>query len=223
MKKLLFVAVLAALAGCAASTRGVRRSARSGRHAAKVVKTVKAEQPAAAPLPVEAAKSVEPVLEHVDDPNPFANYGEAMASDADFPMAVEWQAEHEDEIAAETKPEALVKFLESDQAADDLLAEVKDGYATDPLKETQIAAITQLVMCPKCDKAPAWRIRWTRALVKAAMDSNSVYRTGFFLDQLRWCGSADDVQDVLAIAGATGEKATADFAVMVAAELKTAR
>lgn len=208
MNKLLFVAVLAALAGCAGSQCGSRKADGS------------AAKPA---LAVAAAKSVEPVLARIEDPNPFANYDDAMASDKDHPMSVEWQNANDAEIAEATKPEVLAKFLESDAAAESLLAEVKDGYATDPLKATQIAAIDQLVMCTKCDKAPACRARWRRALVKSAMESKSVYRTLFFLDQLRWCGSADDVQDILAIAGATGEKAIADFAVMVASELKTAK
>ena len=37
----------------------------------------------------------------------------------------------------------------------------------DPLVLTQISAVTQFVMCPKCPKAPARRKLWTAALERA--------------------------------------------------------
>ena len=121
-------------------------------------------------------------------PNPFADYGAAMASDPAHPMAVEWQDAHAAEIAAATTPEALKPYLESIEAAAALLAEVKPGYATDPLKATQIAAITQLVMTPGCEKAKACRRIWVTALTRARNCSPDAYRRAYFNDQLNWCG-----------------------------------
>ena len=173
MKRLLGIAlaaVLAAvLAGCA---------------------TAPVEDPESGPSQVTDA---EPVLPQLEDPNPFANYSSGMASDKEHPMAYEWQSAHESEIAKATEPDLLRGILESELLTSELLGKVKDAYATDPMAATQIAAITQLVMCQKDSKAPAMRERWVgKLLEEARRDTKNVYRTMFFLDQLRWCARAED-------------------------------
>lgn len=170
-----------------------------------------------------AVKSVEPELGHLDDPNPYANYGEAMASDPAHPMAVEWQGAHLDEIAAATDCGELSKIVASEATALALLAKVKDGYATDPLVAIQIAAVSQAVMNPKCPKASAGREVWTGALVKSARSAASSYLKLYFLDQLRWCGRPGDVAAVRELGRLSGDKGVADFAVLVAAELESAK
>lgn len=161
----------------------------------------------------------EPEMVQLKDPNPFANYGPAMQSSAEFPLTVNWQDDHKAEVAEATKPETLAKFLESDLSAGKLLAEVKEAYKTDPIVMMQIASISQLVMCPKCPKAPKNRAKWTAALLAAAKDAPDAYRKMFFLDQLRWCGHADEASAVRKIGKASKDKAVVDFAEQVAKEI----
>lgn len=161
----------------------------------------------------------EPEMVQLKDPNPFANYGPAMQSSAEFPLTVNWQDDHKAEVAEATKPETLAKFLESDLSAGKLLAEVKEAYKTDPIVMMQIASISQQVMCPTCPKAPKNRAKWTAALLAAAKDAPDAYRKMFFLDQLRWCGHADEASAVRKIGKASKDKAVVDFAEQVAKEI----
>ena len=70
---------------------------------------------------------------------PYEDYNAAMASNKTYPMAVEWQNASNDELAKLDDAWAD-GFLEGGKTAiDALLAEVKPGYATDPMKATQIA------------------------------------------------------------------------------------
>ena len=171
--------------------------------------------------PGEAPKKelTEPEMVQLTDPNPFANYTPAMESSVEYPLTVNWQDDHKAEVAEATKPETLAKFLESDLTAGKLLAEVKEAYKTEPIVMMQIASISQLVMCPKCPKAPKNRAKWTAALLAAAKDAPDTYRQMFFLDQLRWCGHADEAAAVRAIGKASKDKAVKDFAEQVAQEL----
>ena len=153
------------------------------------------------------------------DPNPFANYSDGMASDAKLPMAVEWHNQVADRLAKETDFESLKQYVMLPKNADDLLAQVKEAYRTDPMVATKIGCVSQLVMCPKWEKAPSAREIWTTALLKAAEGSQDVYRKMFFLDQLRWCGKNAQMDRVLAIGRKSGSKAVNDFAMMVATEL----
>ena len=165
--------------------------------------------------------SVEPELPQAKgDPNPYADYERGMASDAKLPMAVEWHNANADALAKETNVEALKKYVMLPKSADDLLAQVKMDYKTDPMVATKIAAVSQLVMCPKWGKAPAAREIWTCALLGAAEKAPDGYRKMFFLDQLRWCGKKTQSAKVLAIGEKSGCKEVADFAKMVASELK---
>lgn len=162
---------------------------------------------------------IDPVKVQLKDPNPFANYGPAMQSSAAFPLTVNWQDAHRAEVAEATKHATLAKFLESDLTAGKLLAEVKEAYKTDPIVMMQIGAISQMVMCTKCPKAPHNRAKWTQALLTAAKDTPDTYRKLFFLDQLRWCGHKDDAAAVREIGKSAKDKAVSDFAEMVATEI----
>lgn len=169
--------------------------------------------------PAEKKELTEPEMVQLKDPNPFANYGPAMASTKGLPMAYEWQKANDAAIAQALEPKALAPYLESDVVAGKLLAQVKGAYASDPVVLTQIATISQRVMCPTCPKAPKNRARWTAALLAAAKDAPDAYRTMFFLDQLRWCGHADEADAVRAIGKASKDKAVKAFAEQVAGEL----
>ena len=103
------------------------------------------------------------------------------------PTAVEWQNKNDAALAAATRPEVLAKFVATPAAADALLAQVGPAYAGDPLVLTQIAAVTQLVMCPKCDKAPAARKVWVAALEKAVASAKDDYVRTFCRQQLDLC------------------------------------
>jgi len=140
--------------------------------------------------------------------------------DDGIPTAVAWQNDHDAELTAAMKPAALAECVKTPAAADALLAEVKGAYATDPMVATRVAAVTQLVMCPKCKKAPAGRKVWSAALLRAAEGSTDAYRTMFFLDQLRWCGTADQKAAVLALGAHAKDACVKDFAAWVARELK---
>ena len=103
------------------------------------------------------------------------------------PTAVEWQNRNDAALAAATRPEVLAKFVATPAAAEALLAQVGPAYAGDPLVLTQIAAVTQLVMCPKCDKAPAARKVWVAALEKAVASAKDDYVRTFCRQQLDLC------------------------------------
>lgn len=153
------------------------------------------------------------------DPNPFAEYGPAMQSSKEYPLTVNWQDAHKAEVAEATKPATLAKFLESDYTASKLLSEVKEAYKSDPLVMIQIASLSQMVMCPRCPKAPKNRAKWTAALLAAAKDAPDAYRKMFFLDQLRWCGHANEADAVRKIGKASKTKAVQEFAEQVAREI----
>ena len=135
------------------------------------------------------------------------------------PIAVEWQNQHDACLAAVLRPEALAPYLKTPAAADALLAKVQGAYKTEPMVAMQIGTLTQMVMCPKCDKAPAGRAIWKEALLRAAETSTDSYRTMFFLDQLRWCGTADQKGRIAAIGAKAKEKCVKDFVTMVNREL----
>ena len=136
------------------------------------------------------------------------------------PTSVEWQNANDVRLKAATTPETLAKFVASDAAADALLAQIGPAYKGDPLVLTQIGCVTQLVMCPKCDKAPAGRAVWTAALIKAAAESEDSYRTMFLLDQLRWCGKPEQADRVLAIGAKAKDPGVKEFAAWTVRELR---
>lgn len=137
--------------------------------------------------------------------------------------AVHWQNANDAALKAATAPEALKAFVADAKAADALLAQVKPAYLTDPMVATQIAAVTQLVMKPGCPKAADARELWVEALLRAAKNSDDAYRTVFFLDQLRWCASDDEADDVEAIGEDSDDRAVKQMTALVARELKATR
>ena len=117
----------------------------------------------------------------------YASYGAAMAHVDGYQMAYEWQRANPKLVADATKPEVLRAFVETPAAADALLAKIGTSYDGDPVALTQIAAVTQLVMCPKCPKAPACRKVWVAALERARAASDDGYVKTFCDQQLRLC------------------------------------
>ena len=120
-------------------------------------------------------------------PDAYAAYKPAMAHVDGYQMAYEWQQANPKLVADATKREVLVKFVESGAAADALLAKIGTSYDGDPVVLTQIAAVTQLVMCPKCPKAPVRRAVWVAALKKARANTEDGYVRVFCDQQLRFC------------------------------------
>ena len=117
----------------------------------------------------------------------YASYGAGMGHVEGYQMAYEWQRANSKAVAEATKPEVLKKFVETSAAADALLAKIGTSYNGDPVALTQIAAVTQLVMCPKCPKAPACRKVWVAALERARAASDDGYVKTFCDQQLRLC------------------------------------
>ena len=117
----------------------------------------------------------------------YASYGAGMAHVEGYQMAYEWQRANPKLVAEATKPEVLKAFVETPAAADALLAKIGTSYDGDPVALTQIAAVTQLVMCPKCPKAPACRKVWVAALERARAASDDGYVKTFCDQQLRLC------------------------------------
>ena len=117
----------------------------------------------------------------------YASYGAAMAHVDGYQMAYEWQRANPKLVADATKPEVLKAFVETPAAADALLAKIGTSYDGDPIALTQIASVTQLVMCPKCPKAPACRKVWVAALERARAASDDGYVKTFCDQQLRLC------------------------------------
>ena len=117
----------------------------------------------------------------------YASYDDAMAHVDGYQMAYEWQRANPKLVEEATKPDVLRKFVETPAAADALLAKIGTSYDGDPAALTQIAAVTQLVMCPKCPKAPACRKVWVDALERARAASDDGYVKTFCDQQLRLC------------------------------------
>ena len=117
----------------------------------------------------------------------YASYGDAMAHVDGYQMAYEWQRANPKRVEEATKPDVLRKFVETPAAADALLAKIGTSYDGDPVALTQIAAVTQLVMCPKCPKASLFRKIWIAALERARAASDDGYVKTFCDQQLRLC------------------------------------
>jgi len=117
----------------------------------------------------------------------YAGYGTAMSHVEGRQMAYEWQRKNPQAVVEATKPEALAAFVASDAAADALLAKIGTSYDGDPIVLTQIAAVTQFVMCPKCPKAKAGRPVWVAALERTRENTDDGYVRTFCDQQLRLC------------------------------------
>ena len=158
------------------------------------------------------------------------------------PAASVWQRKQATAIASATAPKELEKVLADRATIDALLASVGEAYAGDPIKLTQIAAITQYVMRPGCKQAPAQRKAWSDALLQAAQNATAGYGEGFFrgvwrklgmvdapangytavflLDQLRWCGRKEQIPAVDELADCAVCPDVASMAKIVSASLK---
>ena len=121
------------------------------------------------------------------NPTAYAGYGPAMAHVDGYQMAYEWQRANPKLVEDATKPEVLKAFVETPAAADALLAKIGTAYDGDPVVLTQIAAVTQLVMCPKCPMAPVCREVWVAALERARTGTDDGYVRTFCDQQLRLC------------------------------------
>lgn len=121
------------------------------------------------------------------NPNAYADYGPAMRRYKGFQMAYEWQRANSKLVEKSVKKEVLKEFVKSPEAADKLLAKIGTSYDGDPIALTQIAAVTQLVMTPKCPKAPKCRKLWVEALKRARAKTDDGYVKVFCDQQLRIC------------------------------------
>ncbi len=139
--------------------------------------------------------------------------GAAKATDA--PAAEKWQAQNKAKLADATKDEVLAAFVKDAASASALLAEVKPGFQTCPVKAFQIAAVTQYVMLP----GKAGRALWTEQLLAFAEKAEQPDVKMFYLDQLRWCGLKAQAAKVVEIGKASGKKCVQEFAEQVSAEL----
>ena len=117
----------------------------------------------------------------------YADYGKAMAHEDGYEMAYEWQQKNPKAAEAATRSEVLAEFVKDAASADALLAKIGTSYDGDPIVLTQIASVTQLVMCPKCPKAAACRRVWVAALERARAGTDDGYVRTFCDQQLRLC------------------------------------
>ena len=160
------------------------------------------------------------------DPNAFASYGKGMASDKNFPMAVEWHNANRSALESEASDDAVAVFAENAEAAKALLAKVKGAYATDPMVAVQIATVSQYVMTAE----PSWwefwrwfsdspRCVWTKALLDATAAAEDSYVAQFCIDQLRWCAYPEQAADLCAIGKKAKCKAVKQMVRMAVAEI----
>lgn len=135
--------------------------------------------------------------------------------ETDAPTAEKWQAQNRAKLAEATKDEVLAAFVKDAASASTLLAEVKPGFQTCPVKAFQIAAVTQYVMLP----GKAGRALWAGQLLAFAEKAEQPDVKMFYIDQLRWCGLKDQAGKVRALGTASGKKCVQEFAEQVATEL----
>lgn len=120
----------------------------------------------------------------------YADYGPAMAHADGYQMAYEWQRGNPEAVAEATTHEALFPFVKDEASAEALLARIGTSYDGDPLVLTQVAAVTQLVMSPKCRKCPRagkCRTVWVAALERTRAKTDDGYVRTFCDQQLRLC------------------------------------
>lgn len=128
------------------------------------------------------------------DPNPFADYGSAMKSTTEHPLAVNWSQANDAAIAAATTDAALAAVVADEASAAALLEKIKPAYASDPLVLTQIAAVTQWVMLPDPWYCLLWdgehaagRKVWVAALESKKATAADGYIKTFCQQQLDLC------------------------------------
>ena len=171
---------------------------------------------AAAPAKPAAKAPAKPAEKKYVDPNEFASYGPGTATKAGDPSAAEWQAANKDALAKATSDDELICFVRDGASARALLAKVKPNYGTDPLKASQIAAVSQFVMRPGWESA---RTIWTGALIKAFQSAKDDTVRMAYLEQLRWCGNKKHALAIQVVASTSPSRAVRDFANVVVREL----
>jgi hypothetical protein len=157
------------------------------------------------------------------DPNPYGNYGPAMAPSKGDAMAIEWHRTDRAAIDKATAPEALESILEDEDSVKALLARVKPAYGSDALDLVRIAAISQYVM--EGERVYWWefwrddrsgeRELWAKSLLDRAASAKDEYVTLFCLDQLRWCGLGCQAQCLEKLAAMSDSKAVKEMALIV--------
>ncbi|MCQ2389503.1 MAG: hypothetical protein MJ138_07300 [Kiritimatiellae bacterium] len=162
------------------------------------------------PKPVEAKKPEPPKDQKIMDIRPDASAKTGATS-------VEWEKKNDAALKATVNDAKIKELLQGGEpAAKALLAEVKPNFQTDPMKACLIAGTSQCVMKPGFEPA---RATWTKALLNAAAAAKTPDATCYFLDQLRWCGTADQADAVLKLAAAQPDGEVKKFAKMVASEI----
>lgn len=138
--------------------------------------------------------------------------------------AAQWAGKQQTALAAISDAAFAGLLKQGAPALDALFAEVKTGYASDPVALTRIAALTQYVMRPA---GASGRPAYAGALLTAAQRAGDADVICFFLDQLRWCGmpqqatairafEKSDKPGVAALAAMTAQAVTDDRASKVA-------
>ena len=134
-----------------------------------------------------------------------------------YPTSQAWQADNREKLDKETSAAACAEVLSCAKKADKLLGAVKTGYQTCPMAAEKIAAVTQYVMTPA---GAAKRDLWADALFTHAQAADKSDVACWYLDQLRWCGRADQAEAVRSWgASHKCKKCVGAFSVMVADEL----
>lgn len=181
---------------------------------------------------VNAQATNDPVkpIASADPAAPYHNYSPAMASSPDKPLTSDWQNKQRKAIDAETTDAKLAAVVATEESAELLLSRVKGAYTTDPLTLTKIASVTQWVMLPDSWYNFLWdgphakgREVWVEALLDTAEDAKDLYVKIFCLEQLRWCGREDDIDDILEIGVESKYTAVKDLAETVARGLRKAK
>ncbi len=213
MKKILIGMMLAAAAGCVTTEPAKPEAPAPETPAAVEVKKPEAPTPVEAKKP-EVKKPEAPKDQKIMDIRPDAAAKTGATS-------VEWENKNDAALKATVNDAAIAELLKGGAAAAaKLLAEVKPDFQTDPMKACLIAGVSQSVMCRQ--NAP-YRSLWTKALLDAAAKAKTPDVVGYCLDQLRWCGTADQADAVLKIADAQSDAEVKKFAKMVAAEISGAQ
>ena len=160
------------------------------------------------------------------DPNRYASYGAAMASDKTYPMAVQWHNANRAALETETSESAIAALVADEASAKAILGKVQSAYATDSMVAVKVAAVSQYVMTAE----PAWwkfwnwfgdspREIWTKALLDTAKSAKDGYVIQFCVDQLRWCAYPEQAAEICAIGRNAKCKAVKQMVRMAVSEI----
>ena len=163
--------------------------------------------------------------------NKWATSDYTYHDDPDHPTMVQCYADPNvgPAIAAATSDAAVRSVAGDESSMRALCAKVRPGYSTDPVAACQIAAVSAWVM----ENAGApwyafWResredarARWVDVLLAFAKASDDDYVACYFLDQVRWCGTANDAERVRATGANRPSPHVKEMAELVADELES--